>query len=277
MLVWLGLAGVGQAQTILTQPQSQLALVGSSITFSVGATNAASYNFDLNNGKGSSTNVFYTGRTAGKLTNSFDFYGVSDRMTMYYGTNQIHDTGTVSGSGNFTAGYGPGSNTSVTVIMNEGNDYPPSKWEYHLSMLAPIYYQWKLAGAIIPSATNATYTLTNVQTNQAGNYTVLVSDSTGSVPSQTAVLTVSGVAAYVGGQLISSTQYVFAGSVSVQLRTGFAGGSIYYTLDGTEPKLTSPRYTDAFMLTTNAILRAIAYSADFSQVSLGSPIAFAKK
>src|SRR5665213_2844840 len=45
-------------------------------------------------------------------------------------------------------------------------------------------YQWQFNGASIPSATNATLTLENVTTNQAGAYTVVVRSSDTSVTSQ---------------------------------------------------------------------------------------------
>ena len=54
----------------------------------------------------------------------------------------------------------------------------------------PISYQWQLGGAAITGATNTTLSLTNVQAAQAGNYTVIVTNSVASVTSTTAVLTV---------------------------------------------------------------------------------------
>jgi len=55
---------------------------------------------------------------------------------------------------------------------------------------APFSYQWIFEGAAMSAATNATLTLTEVQTNQAGNYTVVVSNAWGSVTSAMASLTV---------------------------------------------------------------------------------------
>jgi len=47
-----------------------------------------------------------------------------------------------------------------------------------------VAYQWQFQGSNIPSATNATLSLENVATNQAGAYTVVVSSSDTSVTSQ---------------------------------------------------------------------------------------------
>lgn len=54
----------------------------------------------------------------------------------------------------------------------------------------PLRYQWCLNGAAITDATNATLTLVSVQTNQAGLYSVVVSNPVGSVTSSNAALTV---------------------------------------------------------------------------------------
>ena len=55
----------------------------------------------------------------------------------------------------------------------------------------PLFYQWGRNGVNMSGATSASYTISNVQTTQAGNYTVLVSNSSGAVTSATAVLTVN--------------------------------------------------------------------------------------
>jgi kumamolisin len=52
-------------------------------------------------------------------------------------------------------------------------------------------YQWYFAGASIPGATDATLTLTNVQSGNTGSYTVTVSNSLGSVSSNAATLAVN--------------------------------------------------------------------------------------
>src|SRR5262249_48842651 len=52
-------------------------------------------------------------------------------------------------------------------------------------------YQWKKNGADVAGATAATLSLTNVQLTDAGTFTVVVSNSQGSVTSNPAVLTVN--------------------------------------------------------------------------------------
>ncbi len=54
----------------------------------------------------------------------------------------------------------------------------------------PFTYQWRFGGTNIGNATNATVTLTNVQTNQAGLYSVVITSPYGTVTSSNATLTV---------------------------------------------------------------------------------------
>jgi sulfatase modifying factor 1 len=54
----------------------------------------------------------------------------------------------------------------------------------------PLVCQWRFNGADIPGATDVGYFIASVQTTNAGNYSLVVSNSAGSVTSQVAVLTV---------------------------------------------------------------------------------------
>jgi hypothetical protein len=56
---------------------------------------------------------------------------------------------------------------------------------------APLTYQWAFGSTNISGATASSYTRSNVQSNQAGNYLVVVRNSTGTATSSVAVLTVN--------------------------------------------------------------------------------------
>jgi hypothetical protein len=55
---------------------------------------------------------------------------------------------------------------------------------------APLTYQWQLSGTNVLAATNPSLTLTNIRLSQAGNYSAVVSNSSGAVTSSNALLTV---------------------------------------------------------------------------------------
>ena len=61
-----------------------------------------------------------------------------------------------------------------------------------------LFYQWKLNNNNIGGATTSTYTKTNTQLADAGNYTVLVTNGVGPVTSSNATLTVLVPAAITG-------------------------------------------------------------------------------
>jgi hypothetical protein len=92
---------------------------------------------------------------------------------------------------------------------------------------APLQYQWKFNGANLTLATNAALTLSTVNTNQAGTYSVAVSNAAGSTNS-TASLTVYAKAvstlasaAHASGQFalaisgVSGCQYVVQASTNM--------------------------------------------------------------
>jgi len=58
---------------------------------------------------------------------------------------------------------------------------------------APMKYQWRLNALDLPNATNRSLVLTNVQLTSAGDYAVVVANSSGSVTSQVAHLDVDTV------------------------------------------------------------------------------------
>jgi hypothetical protein len=80
----------------------------------------------------------------------------------------------------------------------------------------PLTYQWRRNGVDIAGATGASLTLTNVGTGQSGSYSVVVSNSVGSVTSNAAALTIDTTP-----RLINVSCRAFAGSGSDTLIMGF--------------------------------------------------------
>jgi alpha-tubulin suppressor-like RCC1 family protein len=88
----------------------------------------------------------------------------------------------------------------------------------------PLSYQWQLDGVALPGATNAVLTLTNVQPEQAGSYSVIVTNTYGQTASPGAALTVLGL----NIMTQPKSQQSFVGA-DVTLSVGVAGPQpIYY-------------------------------------------------
>jgi len=68
--------------------------------------------------------------------------------------------------------------------------YVVDNFEFRPCKTNGLTYEWQKDGAVITNQTSATLSLTNLQTNQAGSYRVVVSSTYGSVTSDVAALTI---------------------------------------------------------------------------------------
>jgi fibronectin type 3 domain-containing protein len=91
---------------------------------------------------------------------------------------------------------------------------------------APLSYQWQKNGTVIGGANSSSYSISAAQASDAASYTVVVSNSAGSVTSSAATLTVNAATATV---LSIDTGGAAAGSFVAD--TDFAGGSTRSTTD----------------------------------------------
>ncbi|MDB6122304.1 MAG: non-specific endonuclease [Pedosphaera sp.] len=137
--------------------------------------------------------------TAGYVTTSVSSYGGSGTVRF--------DMLTVSGSAIPSAT--PPSITaqplSQTAIAGSNVTFSVTA-----SGTAPLVYQWKYNSGNISGATNSTLSLTNVTVAQAGNYSVVITNSAGSAPSSNAVLSIyATTAATVSSFTYSGTQAQF--------------------------------------------------------------------
>ncbi|HUG09429.1 MAG TPA: immunoglobulin domain-containing protein, partial [Opitutaceae bacterium] len=92
-----------------------------------------------------------------------------------------------------TAGTGTGEVPAITShpasqTVDEGD---PATFTVVATGTAPLSYQWKKGGVDISGATSATYSIANVTAGDAGIYTVVVSNFSGSVTSNAATLSVN--------------------------------------------------------------------------------------
>ena len=86
----------------------------------------------------------------------------------------------------------------------------------------PLFYQWRKDGANIFKATNDTYSVANAQSEQAGAYTVMVSNFIGSVTSSVAMLTVANI------EPVTDIQLFVDGPLASPYETALADLSLPY-------------------------------------------------
>ncbi len=168
--------------TITAQPQSQAVTQGQNVSFSVVVSGSGSISYQW----------YFNGASLGGAAKG-PAYSVNNVLT--------------ANAGNYTVvvGNSTGSATSavatLTVLVPPAIQTQPNNqtvrqdqnasFSVAASGSAPFSYQWKFNGTNVSGATDASLTLTNVQTSQSGDYTVVVTNPAGSVTSQVATLTVN--------------------------------------------------------------------------------------
>jgi endonuclease/exonuclease/phosphatase family metal-dependent hydrolase len=176
---------VGGANTnppsITTQPLSQTNALGGSVTFTVVATGATplTYQWRLYNTNLSSASAASLSLTNIQPINAGDYTVV---VTNAFGS-------ITSAVAKLTVNAAPVINTQPqSLSVNAGAN---AAFAVGAAGGTPLFYQWRFAGASLPSATNSIYTRANAQPVDAGSYSVVVSNYAGSVTSSVATLTVN--------------------------------------------------------------------------------------
>ena len=166
---------------IVTQPQSQTNAVGATITFSVGGggsgTLAYQWQFNGTNIAGATANPFIlvdaqltnNGNYSVVVTNLFGSVASSNAVLLL--TNAPPTITTQPQGQSVLAGQ-----TATFSVAASGTP--------------PLNYQWFFSGTNIAGATTNPFTLANVQLTNAGNYSVVITNITGSVTSSAAPLMV---------------------------------------------------------------------------------------
>ncbi len=93
-----------------------------------------------------------------------------------------------------TPGRIPATTSLPAIVVPPANQTAPrfgnATFAVQSSGAPPLRYQWRWQGTNLPGATNATLTLSGLQFNQAGAYSVVVFNEAGSVESAGALLTI---------------------------------------------------------------------------------------
>ena len=207
------LASELEPPVIGTQPVSQTAATGTTVTFTVGATGTAPLTYQWKLG---SSNLVNGGTLSGATTPTLTLTGV-----------QPADAGSYTCV--VTGGNGTGSATSSPALLTVTSGAQPLmitalprhqttvvggtvSFAVTVAGTPPFTYQWRKNGETIPNATNATLTLTNVQLADAAAYTVQIT-GTSVITSTPLALTVA--AAPPGNDLFANATTLTGATVAV--------------------------------------------------------------
>jgi hypothetical protein len=171
---------------ITAQPSNQSVMVGQTATFSVTATGTAplSYQWRKNSANiGGATNASYTTPATTNADNGAKFDVVV--------TNSAGSV--TSAQAMLTVTAAPVAPTITTQPANQTvTAGQTATFSVTASGTAPLSYQWQMNAADIPGATAASYTTPVTTTGNSGElFRVVVSNSAGSVTSNSATLTVN--------------------------------------------------------------------------------------
>jgi hypothetical protein len=167
--------------TLTAQPQNQTATQGQGATFSVTASGTAplSYQWYCNSSAlpGATSSTLTLGNVQ---TNNAGSYTVV--VTNVAGS-------TTSSAATLTVNVPP----TITAQPQNQTVKPHNQATFSVtaSGTGPLAYQWCLNAAALPGATNSALAVQNVETTNAGSYTVVVTNVAGSITSQAAALTVT--------------------------------------------------------------------------------------
>ena len=165
---------------IITQPQSQAVVVGKSPTFSMAASGTVPFGYQWRfNG------TVLSGATGSALTLS----NVQSNQTGSYLVVVTNVAGSATSAVAALTVYVPAGITTQPLSQTTTQGLNAT-FSVVASGTAPFSYQWRLNGTVLSGATSGSVALTNVQTSQAGSYTVVVTNSWGSATSAVATLTV---------------------------------------------------------------------------------------
>ena len=189
--------------TITTQPKSQTVNEGSSVTFSVVATGTIPLKYQW---KKNGSNI------SGATGSSYTISSAKSSDAGSYTVTVSNSAGSVtSTAATLAVNIKPTITTqSKSQTVNEGSSVTFSVVAIGT---APLKYQWKKNGSDISGATSASYTISSAKSSDAGNYTVTVSNSAGSVTSSAVTLTVN-VPVILSSITISGNSSVNVGSTA---------------------------------------------------------------
>jgi sugar lactone lactonase YvrE len=231
-----GVSSVNSSPSILTQPQNQTANQGQNASFSVTATGSAPLSYQW---------LFYGTNLIGATATSYTVSNAQPANAGPYSVVVSNSLGMISSSNALLTIIVPPTitNQPQSLTINQGMN---ATFTVGASGTSPFSYQWVFNGTNIPGATASSYTKTNAQPSDSGNYSVAVSNPAGTGTSSNAVLTVNPVPTPPGIATQPQDQTVGQGTnatftVTASGSTPFSYQWLFY---GTNlPGATAPSYT----------------------------------
>jgi uncharacterized repeat protein (TIGR01451 family) len=166
--------------SVTLQPANQTAPQGSNVTFQGGASGSSPLSYQW---------LFNGASLTGATTTSLALSNVQATQAGSYSFVVTNTAGKATSAVAQLTVLAPPALTSQPVdqtIVAGGN----VSFQVNATGTSPLVYQWWFNGTNTVGANTNTLTLTNAQTSQAGGYTVVVTNSAGSVTSTVATLTV---------------------------------------------------------------------------------------
>ncbi|MDB6057225.1 MAG: hypothetical protein JWO95_1069 [Verrucomicrobiales bacterium] len=170
---------IGVAPSFASQPSSLSVTQGQSATFSASASGTPLNYYWKKNGT----------LISGQTNSSLSFASVVPTNAATYTCQVSNFLGSITSTGAvLTVAYPPTiSIQPVSQTIGVGSNFTVS---VTASGNPAVGFQWRTNGTIIDGATAASYTVTGAQTNDSGNYDVVITNSFGSVTSSVANITV---------------------------------------------------------------------------------------
>ena len=177
-----------QPPFITTQPTNVTVLEGESAAFSITATGGLPLSYQW---RDNGTNLIDGGGISGSTTSNLVFISVSASEAGTYTIVVTNAAGKVTSASALLT-----IPTSPPVFVLEPTNqsiYAGQNVEFAAAVVGsqPYSYQWNFNSTAIPGATNATLTLTDLQLDQSGDYSLLATNAYGTTESTPATLTVN--------------------------------------------------------------------------------------
>jgi hypothetical protein len=206
------------APSVSSQPSSQAACAGNTVTFSVTAAGSG---------------LVYQWRKGGvnigsATSSSYSINNVSNTDAGSYDVVITNACGLSTTSSAATLSVG---NTSITSQPTNQSVCAGASASFSVTAAGSnLSYQWRKGGVNITNANAATYTINTIVAGDAGNYDVVVTGSCGNATSGTAVLTINAATAITtnpasqtvcaGGNVTFTAAATGTGAISYQWRKG---------------------------------------------------------